>query len=69
MAINPTMTSTAPTMPVPAAKIAQMAMVAIARPPGKRPTQRRIAWNKRSAIPERSMVEPMKMKSGMDAST
>ena len=63
--MSPTSTSTAPTMPVPAAKIAHIVIVASASPPRKRPSQTRIASKSFSAMPERSSIEPMKTKSGI----
>ncbi len=68
IASRPTITSTAPTMPVPAAKIAHMLMVASASPPGKRPSHSFITSKTRRPIPEFSSTAPMKMNSGTAAS-
>ena len=63
--MTPITISTAPTMPVEAAKIAPMVMVASARPPGMRPSQSCSTWNSRSAMPERSRMQPISTKGGM----
>ena len=66
-AISPTTISTAPTMPELAAKIAQSTIVVSASPPRTPPSQTRTATNRRSAIPDRSSIAPMKMNSGIAA--
>ena len=65
----PTTVSVAPITPLEAAKMTHMTMVPMARPPGRRRVQRCTASNRRSAMPERSIMAPMKMKSGTAAST
>ena len=69
MARSPTTVSVAPMTPVEAAKITHMMMVPMARPPGSRRVHRWTASNRRSAMPERSNIEPMNTNSGTAAST
>ncbi len=61
----PIITSTAPTTPAAAAKTAPIAIVAIASPPGRRPSHRFITLKSRSAIPERSRIAPIRMNIGI----
>ena len=63
----PTTASTAPMMPVAAANTAHINSVATARPPGSRPTHSCVTVKRRSAMPERSRIAPMKTKSGTAA--
>ena len=51
-------------MPVDAAMTAAIAIVASASPPGSRPNHILSAWNRRSAIPERSSMNPMNTNGG-----
>ena len=67
IAIMPIITSTAPTTPAAAAKIAPMAMVATARPPGSRDIHSDMTRNSRSAMPERSRIAPISTNIGMAA--
>ena len=67
--MTPTMTSEAPMIPVQAAMMVHIRIVAIARPPFRRPVQMLMASKSLLAIPERSSMVPMKMKRGTAART
>lgn len=69
MASRPTTVSVAPITPVEAANTTHINMVPTASPPGRRRVQRCMASNRRSAMPARSSIEPMKTNSGTAAST
>ena len=69
MVSRPTTVSVAPITPEEAANTTHIRMVAMASPPGSRRVHRWIASNRRSAMPARSSIAPMKMNSGTAAST
>ena len=69
MASRPTTDSVAPMTPLAAAKTTHISTVPTARPPGSRRVQRWMTSKRRSAMPERSIIAPMKTKRGTAAST
>jgi hypothetical protein len=62
-------TTVAPTMPVEAASSAPTAITDRPRPPRRVPNSRPMVMSSASAMPERSSIMPMKMKSGTATST
>src|SRR5918996_716621 len=69
IASRPTTVSVAPMIPLVAANTTHMRTVPIATPPGMRRVHMWMASNRRSAMPDCSNIEPMKMNSGTAAST